>query len=177
MTDRFKLIFRGEVLQGQHPAVVRKRLAALATFDEAQLDKLFSGHPVVVKREADKPTAARFQTLFGKAGARLRVVPLETAERDAPAGGGEAPDFEVLPTGSAILRDDERVRPTAPQIDLSGLSVQEGDPEEPERAPAVAPPEVGHLSLAPAGATLNDAKPPPPPAAPDTSHIRLLDES
>ena len=40
MSELYRLTFRGEVLPGQHPAVVRKRLAQEAAFDDAVLDKL-----------------------------------------------------------------------------------------------------------------------------------------
>jgi len=44
MSDTYKLVFRGEVLEGQHPAVVRKRLGASAGFGAEALTSCF---PVV----------------------------------------------------------------------------------------------------------------------------------
>ena len=80
MDDVYRLIFRGEVLQGQHPSVVKKRLAKSLKLDEAQSEELFAGQPVVLKREADTKTAAKFQALFKEAGGRLRLMPVEKAD-------------------------------------------------------------------------------------------------
>ncbi|MFW6094126.1 MAG: hypothetical protein ACODAC_09150 [Pseudomonadota bacterium] len=197
MSEVYRLVFRGEVLEGQHPAVVRKRLARLASFGEAQLDTLFSGKSVVLKRAADGAAAARYQAVFRKAGARLRVVPVAAGE-DAPT----APGFELLPPGSDVLRADERPVVAAPEVDTSGLAVQETEPRPaPESGHAAVPaPDVAHLSLAEAGADLGVAAEPPPavsapefavaevgedlgprrarepPAPPDTSHLELAPE-
>jgi hypothetical protein len=76
--QRYRLVFRGEILADQHPAVVRKRLGeALRVGDEA-LERLFSGRNVVVRKEANAEDAARLQAAFKKAGCRLRVVPGST---------------------------------------------------------------------------------------------------
>ncbi len=188
MSDHYKLVFRGEVLDGQHPAVVRKRLATAGGFDDAALDKLFSGRPVVVKREADTATAARFQVLFKKAGARLRVLPLEVEDdlvqpagaSAAGDGAGQQPDaaapgdrssgnFELLPAGSAILRDDERARWQPRHIDTGGLSLEgarfivpdSASVGERGRLAATGGPDVSHLSLAELGVDLSSARPEP----------------
>jgi hypothetical protein len=151
MSDTYKLLFRGEVLEGQHPAVVRRRLGEVLGLDEPRLERLFGGQPVVVRAEADADTATRLQALFRKAGARLRVVavpPAEPAESAQPSG--PAFDPELLPVGSDVLRDDER-EPWCPrEIDTDHLALQ--DPAQ----------------------LVIDAGPPPPPP-PDTSRFRLLE--
>lgn len=151
MVERYKLVFRGEVLEGQHPAVVRKRLGQAGSFDDAQLDKLFSGKAVVVKRDADKNLAERLQALFAGAGARLRMEPLEGADEppaaDAPAAA--VPAWEVLPTGSDLLRSEERLAPPAAEVAAAEFTVAEvGADLLPERKRTeVAPPDVSHLKL------------------------------
>lgn len=208
MSERYRLLFRGEVLDGQHPAVVRKRLGEGGRFDADQLDKLFSGKPVVLKRDADAATAARLQALFRSAGARLRVLPLEdlsdgAADAGSAAGSAAAtaPDWEILPAGSDLLRAEERDAPQPLQIDTGGLSLAPEGPVVKAVRPVPAAPDVSHLSvaepgtrlgeggaaphaaveapvyeLAPAGADLSPRRPSgPPPAAPDISHLRLAD--
>lgn len=125
MDEKYRLIFSGELLDGQHRAVVKRRLSEALKLKDGQIEKLFSGQPVVVKRDVDRETAARYQTLFKKAGCQLRVKaesPKEpAAQREeaaakppsalpTPAGNGEspskpaaagdieAPDFEVQTT-------------------------------------------------------------------------------
>lgn len=117
MDEKYRLIFSGELLDGQHRAVVKRRLIELLKLKDGQVEKLFSGQPVVLKRDVDRETAARYQALFKKAGGQLRVkseTPAEgapvaenVAEKPAPASmegrpaavvGIEAPDFKVQST-------------------------------------------------------------------------------
>lgn len=182
MSDLYKLVFRGEVLEGQHPAVVRKRLAEAAAFDQAALDKLFSGQPVVLKRQADTATAARLQVMFKKAGARLRVLPVEGEEEmggtsaparaqpatDSPRSGapssGSHAALELLPAGSDILRTDERTPFRPREVETGGLALEGARFQVPEAPPQPAGPDLSHLTLAQTGADLGPRRPPPPDA-------------
>ena len=56
----------------------------------AQVEKLFSGKPVVLKRGVDRPTAARYQALFKKAGGQLRVRPEPIGEGAAASDSSPA---------------------------------------------------------------------------------------
>lgn len=171
MDEVYRLVFRGEVLEGQHPAVVRRRLAQAASFDDAVLDRLFSGRPVVLKRAADKATAARFQALFKKAGARLRVMPLEregsAGAEPTGAAGVEAAvpssDFELLPAGADVLRQDERMPWRPRQIDTSGLALEKASFRVAEPPSEPSGPDVSHLTLGVVGENLGPTR-----AAPDT---------
>ena len=98
MDDKYRLVFRGEILEGQHKAVVKRRLAEFMKLDEARLEKLFSGSSVVIKRDVDKNTAAKYQALFKQAGGRLRVL-AEGQETAGSAGG--SPEIAAVPTPSA----------------------------------------------------------------------------
>ncbi|HEX7036792.1 MAG TPA: hypothetical protein VF210_13520 [Pseudomonadales bacterium] len=182
MSERFRLIFRGEVLPGQHPAVVRRRLSQAASFDEATLDRLFSGRPVVLKREADRATAARFQVLFKKAGARLRVVPAEAAaahdsdSESAPASTAAAePSSEaglaLLPPGAPVLRDDERTPWRPREIDTSHLKLDGAQYVVAQVSPPVPAPDVSHLTLAEPGENLGPEAPAPRRPAVDVDAI------
>lgn len=129
VTDTYRLVFRGEVIEGQHPAVVRKRLAMALKLDDERVQSLFTGNPVVVRKSVDAETAAKFQAVFKKAGARLRVQPIVAADTpatgtlvtattnaatDEPAAGGPE-DWIVLPAGSYVLEPDER-EPFVPRV-------------------------------------------------------------
>jgi hypothetical protein len=154
MSERYRLVFRGEVLEGQHAAVVRKRLGQAGSFDEAQLDALFSGNPVIVKREAEPDAAARLQALFRKAGARLRVQPVQGGDGVAPGDAG-TPTWDLLPAGSDLLREEERARQDPVEVDAGRLA---------------------RLTVAEVGADLLERRPEKHVAAPDVSHLRLVDE-
>jgi hypothetical protein len=197
MSDVYRLVFRGEVLDGQHPAVVRKRLAQAADFDDGVLDKLFSGRPVVLKHAADTATAARFQALFKKAGARLRVLPVETDDEATEPSDDE---LQLLPAGADILRDDERSPWQPREIDTHVLALEDARITVAQEPPAAAGPDVSHLTMAeigvdlgprhqapehpvrapdleiaPAGSDLGQQRRSAPPAPPDTSALRLME--
>ncbi len=78
--SRYDLLFRGELLPDAALATVQANLAAALKLDDARLQQLFSGANVMIRRAADRETAARFQSLFRQAGARLRVTPIVTAD-------------------------------------------------------------------------------------------------
>jgi hypothetical protein len=160
MDESYRLVFRAEMLDGQHRAVVRRRLIELLKIDEATADKLFSGQPVIIKRSVDAAGAARYQNLFRRAGARLRVV----AEHPGP--GSEAPDAPVSRTeaetpaaGSATTTADE------PAPVSTGLSVN-ADYEPPAQTPRpeIQAPDFG---VAAVGADLVDAVRPEPVEIPE----------
>jgi hypothetical protein len=176
MADSYKLVFRGEVLQGQHPAVVRKRLAEAGSFSDDQLDKLFSGRPVVVKRTADTDVAARVQSMFRNAGARLRVLPVDDendagdsadAAAEAEAQADSTPPAEdeaasvgglqLLPAGSVLLYEHERTVHAPRQVDTSALSLEGASFSVAPAAPLPPAPDVSHLSLAEPGSDLSES--------------------
>lgn len=226
MQDRYRLVFRGEMLEGQHAAVVKKRLGVALKLDDARVATLFGGGPVVIKRDADSATAARFQALFKKAGARLRVVPVEgQAERKAEvpradlslrAVGTDLVDAEERPAQQSVrvgvdhlslaapgatlgvqrpiervvAPDTSRFTLAAPGADLRDVArpaeiVEKSvDPDWEIAEPGVTlgversvVPTVDieriEFDVAPAGADLGQVKRPPPPHAPDTSHLEL----
>lgn len=138
MEERYRLVFRGEVLEGQHSAVVKKKLAqALGIKDEAKLEQMFAGKAVVIRKDADTKTAAKFQLAFKKSGARLRVLPVvlsmeeleakeaaelaqaaqAKAERERADALAAQPDqvgfndtsaWALMPAGSPVLAEEER---------------------------------------------------------------------
>lgn len=133
----YQLVFKGEVIEGQHPAVVRKRLALTLKLDDERIQTLFTGNPVVVRKSVDAQTAAKFQAAFKKAGARLRVIQLpdeqaETSEAGVNEAGVNTADtgkprdaagseWEILPPGSDLLDPEQRQPFTTRSIDTSHL--------------------------------------------------------
>jgi len=177
MDGRYRLVFSGEILEGQHRAVVRRRLAEALKLDDAQAQKLFSGSPVTLKKEVDAAMAARYQALFKKAGARLRVLPLRAGGQQgdqsaAPSPRTAAPESTPSPA-SAVSRDREapvRGENSAGSARASTLSVVAPDELEQRlkaSAPAAADIEAPDFSVADPGAVLGARKDAPPPRAPD----------
>jgi hypothetical protein len=174
MSERYRLVFRGEVLEGQHKAVVKQRLGVVLKVDGERLDALFTGKAVTIRKEADSDTAARFQIAFKRAGARLRVVPVALAEapREAPpetpaeAAPATPPvaeadaGFRLAPLGATLV--EPRPPAAAPALDLSHLTLAAlGTALGTPSAVTGSPPDTSHLSLAALGAIIGITVPPP----------------
>ncbi|MBK1644628.1 hypothetical protein CKO25_08190 [Thiocapsa imhoffii] len=157
---RFDLTYRGEVLPEADPLAVRARLAAAFKLDPAGIERLFDGHPVVVKRDVDASTRARYQELFHRAGARLIVTARPAAPlqpRPNAAHADRQPVASDRPTTLALADSDDFLEaPRTVNIDLfdtSELSLVEGQ-----------------------NWTLADCEPPPTPIPiPDLTHLTLAE--
>lgn len=152
MSERFRLLFRGEILEGQHKAVVKKRLAKLLGIDEDRASRLFTGKPVVIKKDADRATAARYQAEFKSAGARLRVAggtPAAAAASPVPTLT-EASEPAADPTPTPASADSSGEDPT---IAEPGAMMSEDDGEPPPAAP-----DTSHLSVAETGSDMLEAE-------------------
>ncbi len=178
--EQYKLVFAGEINEGQHAAVVKKRLAGVLKLDDDRMEVLFSGKAVVVKKATDARTAARYQEAFKKAGARLRVLPVEEGDtppaapqqqashpqaEEGPPAAETAPgptppaqddDMQVLPVGADVLTDAERPDVPDAEVDTSHLSVQGAVFTTDEPEPEVETPNVDHLSVAEPGAQIGE---------------------
>lgn len=160
--QRYDLSYRGLLSPGADPEETRRRLGAIFKLGETGLERLFTGKPVIVKRDVDAATAAQFERLFAQAGAELTVVPLES-EASRPA-----PD----PVMQGV---DESAQ--GPTIDISGLSLapQGGVLEEPPPSVSLDL-DISYLSLVQGDDwTLEDCEPPPTPIPlPDLSYLTLV---
>jgi hypothetical protein len=163
--ERFDLSYIGELAPGADPTQVRERLTAVFKLSEDGGKRLFTGRPVIVKRDADARTKARFETVFNQAGAVLRATPVTMPEQptasapptrtdlSAPEGsrarGDVAPPL-ALTTQGGFLEAPRTVNIAA--FDTSGLSLV-SDPDwsledcEPPLTPTPIP-DIGYLSLA-----------------------------
>ncbi len=176
MSERYRLVFRGEVLEGQHKAVVKQRLGAALKVEGERLDAMFTGKAVTIRKDADTDTAARFQIAFKRAGARLRVMPVadeleqipESVSNPAPAQQPAAKQsvakndgaFKLAPPGA--LMADPAPPARQPEMDLSQFTLAAAGTVlgVPRVVDAVAP-DVSHFTVAAPGVTLSDAAPLP----------------
>jgi hypothetical protein len=162
MAETYRLVFRGEVLEGQHRAVVKRRLSELLHLDDARVEKLFSGKPVLLKRGVDRDTAARYQAQFKQAGGRLRVQ----AEEAVPAEGASPPSAPARTADTAPNETRQPRRPGANRdIDAPEFTVLTAyfpPPSEPRAE--IAAPDYG---VAEVGANLLEPAPTAPPVVVD----------
>ncbi|MEA3640556.1 MAG: hypothetical protein VBE63_11510 [Lamprobacter sp.] len=145
---RYKLIFSGRLRGGITPGQAKQAIKERFRLSHTQLDQLFSGQPITVKRSLDQANAERYQRAFAAAGALVDIEPTSSGEDQDVHAGAENQAMQLLPAGTLI---DEQVPP--PQ----------------------APPDTSHLQLAPSEATsLEDCAPPPPvPPKLDLSALEL----
>lgn len=188
----FQVVFRGEITGDQPVEVVKQQLANLFRMPPERVEALFSGKPVVVKKNIDEATARRLEQAFVRAGAACEVrAPSTPATPDAgadtppaaagePAGDRHATRPETTssdrPRGSIIAAGD----PNHTVVDLAipesfeGLEIDTSDTPltPPGRKPA---PEIdtGGLSLAGDDAGPLSERKPPPPADIDTSGLSM----
>jgi len=226
---KYDIYFRGEILPGADAAQVKSAIAQIFKADAAKLATLFSGKVNTIKKSVDKATAAKYQQAFKKAGAKA-VITLakeeqsseipdaatvaaqqETAPSSKPDSTSNSTpaikqaiadaNWDVLPSGSDLLKPDERRdipdvdidtssikvvspfaeievenKPIPPAPDTSHISVAEvGEDMNPNKAPPATDLvlDLSSFSIAEPGAALTDEKEKKTPPAPDTSHIEL----
>jgi len=87
----WKIIFEGNLFDGQKQEIVKKRLASLFNTDLAKVERLFQGGKVTIKSGIDYRTALKFQDLIQKTGAKCRVIQIEKAPSKAEASAKRTP--------------------------------------------------------------------------------------
>lgn len=157
MTARFDVLFAGQLLEGRDASTVRINLGRLFKADEATLDKLFSGKPQILKRDADEATARKYQQALATAGALALLRPCaDSAPAVAPGPAANAPQtgLALAPPGTDVLEPEERaaaIMPSisAPDLEVAGAGARLAEPAPPAPAPAV---DLSQLELAALGA-------------------------
>ena len=102
-TSRFNLTFSGQIQPGRDPEEVKRELGQLLEIDDpAELDVIFSGDTVVLRRDLERKPAAEFYSRLQKIGAMAELVkiadqrtggaaqPAKNASRPASAPSGQA---------------------------------------------------------------------------------------
>lgn len=189
MSDQlYEIAFSGEIVEGADLETVKLHLGRIFKADEQRLAHMFSGRRVLIKRQADAATAAKYRGAFEKVGAICEVRPLDEADNEpAAAGASQAasqpestepyqaryPESEVVP--QALLSvplavDGQHIEDL--QTDLAPV----GSPLQYSIDEPVAPEfDLSGLDMAPVGSNLSNARDEPPPALPDTSGLTVAD--
>lgn len=190
----YQVVFRGELVGDRPEQTVKQQLAALFKMPAAKVEALFSGKPVVVKRNLDQATARKFEAAFRKTGAVCELRgpqgaesgaapaaapesaaadprPAPAAREGAPAGGGGERRGSMAAAGDP----NQTLLDVEVPASLEGLEVDESDAPlaPPDAAPA---PEIdtSGLGVADNGGDLSEHKPQSPPDI-DISGLSLED--
>ncbi|MFN2360409.1 MAG: hypothetical protein ABR522_04935 [Marinobacter sp.] len=198
----FQLVFKGECTPGTDPATARSNAKNLFKATLEQVDRMFSGQPVVIRNKLEEAQAEKYRAVLEKHGMVAYVRPMEGAAppppRPAPAAepqaqtspGRAAPEQSgsqedspaAKPASSVVVEPGDRLPVAGENVDRilsgSGLSL---DPvgvtlEEHREAPAPMFQHLDDWTLAPPGTELGVKRDLPPPVVPDVSHLSLADE-
>lgn len=194
MSDQlFEVAFSGEISAGANPDEVKARVGKMFNADDAKLAQLFSGKRVIIKKNIDQATAAKYKTALNRAGAECEVKPMGDKPAAAPATPAQPAKPAPQPAGAAVpaveyeSKYDGEVEPP-PQTDPLGITGDQiedleatiapvgselqdeyREPEEPEI-------DLSGLDVAPVGTDLYTAPKKTPPPPPDVTGITLADE-
>ena len=116
---RFAIVFSGRIVDGADEAQVRKNLANLFNVEAKKIDAMFSGKPVLIKKDLDETKARGYQAALAKAGAVVELAATKTPNQatNAPSGAAKShPDAKPEPTPN----------PTAAQHDESPAGATSG---------------------------------------------------
>lgn len=133
--QRYEVVFRGDVVPGQSIVDVKQRLGELFGSDPARIEAMFSGRPVVIKRDLDQKLAQRYQASMRKAGALVDIRATAAPQGEAASALADAPvqdtpqlpdeGVDVAPVGADVLTQEFRQDFTPADIDTSHMSVAE----------------------------------------------------
>jgi|SRR5690606_448834 len=192
MSDaRFNLVFNGELVAGASPDAVKQNLAKLFKLEPARVEAMFSGKPVVLKKDADQATAMKFRAVLRQAGAQVRMEPVGAVEEVSAAA---APPVETAaaPESSTPVSAPPSAAPAsastpAGDMDMVGTIRTGGtgfsgefdvappgtDMADKTDGPAPVVPDVSGISLAPAGSDMGQLKQKVEEKVPDISHLSI----
>ncbi len=211
----YRVVFEGQIAEGFSIGMVKNNLAKLFKADTERIATIFSGQAVVLKRNIDHATALKYQAALLKAGAvtslkssasRSNTSSASTtpAEPEAAPNNASSNSWSLAPTGTELLRADERRHYEEANVDVSHISVASSFmsfDEQTQSADDLPTPDTSHLSvaavgetlgenthketpvivgelqasLAPVGADLNERQQDHEPLELDLSHISLID--
>ena len=70
----YKLIFEGNIQPGHKDKAVRKNLKTLFKADKAKMVRLFSGDPVIIRKNLSEEKIRQYEKAMVKAGAVCRII-------------------------------------------------------------------------------------------------------
>lgn len=176
----YQVVFRGRLVPGQDPDLVKQNLAKLFKVDEARIGQMFSGKRQVLKKGLDRETADKYRALLKKAGAIVAVVSEETqrsarvmpddppADPAPPQSADSGQDSPAQASGNrAVFAVDDPGQSAAGRAVFSVDDPGAESPASGSRAPAeeatspqtVAPDSTDDSMLAPVGEQIIEQQP------------------
>ena len=120
----FQLVFKGECAPGTDLETARNNARSLFKASVEQLDRMFSGQPVVIRNKLEQVQAEKYQAVLQKHGMIAHVQPMPGA---APAAPASAPQ-PSSPSQSAPKPAQNVARPAAQGAGAAGGKALEQEP-------------------------------------------------
>jgi hypothetical protein len=102
MSEKYRLVFSGEIVAGTDIASVKNNVRALLKTDEAKIDQIFNAGATTIKNNIDYETALKFKAIFEKTGAKCSIVPLTDVAQQPQV----TPDIQPAAPRAPIRRLD-----------------------------------------------------------------------
>lgn len=189
----FQLVFKGECASGTDMATARSNARALFKASVEQIERMFSGSPVVIRNKLDEEQAEKYRQVLHKHGMLAYVQPMPGSQapakpapastpRPQPTSTAQPPAKKEPRTAITTVEPGDRLPVAGDKVDdilagsglgLDPVGVTLVESEE------VEPPMFQHLddwTLAPAGSDIGVERDLPPPVVPDVSHLSLADD-
>jgi len=135
----YKVIFSGEIVSGIDVDSVKQNLIDRFKFDQATIERLFSGKPATIKKRVDLDVANRYAEAFKKAGAICSILERQVASPTTIANS----DFE-----NSFLKDIYPIEQHTqlPTPDPPGISLVDTPSlaEKPYQQPSFQCPKCGY---------------------------------
>jgi len=148
--ERYDLVFRGDILLDHSLEQVKQRLQKLRKADAKQVEGLFSGRPVVLKRGLEAGAGQKYLRVLEQAGARARLVPRAADQPNSPDNPSARPGtarsgpqvssgLSLAPLDGPLLKPGERPGQTPLVVNTEGLSLRPvgGDLLDPTERPTL----------------------------------------
>jgi hypothetical protein len=142
-TERYNIVFKGDIRAGYNREDVKNSLAAMFKLSVDQIERIFAEAPYFVKKDVDQPTAAQYQAAFERAGAHCQIVPLTQGVAPTSALSEEAPPKSSTMICPKCGFEQDR----AAECIRCGIVIQQYLKSQPESATTASPGEGGMICL------------------------------
>jgi len=122
-TQKYRILFNGEIEQGQNLPAVKEHLAQLFKTSPEQIEKLFTGRPVTININLEYTAAQEYITLMKNAGAFCYFEPMKVLPSPQSSGmikGGQRPaavkSGAVEPSRILSAKNGVKTKTTNPRI-------------------------------------------------------------
>ncbi len=114
MANTYRVIFNGDVVKGRNPDEVKKSLRQILNIDITQIERLFSGEKMVIKKDVDLNTCEKVAARFKQAGAKCEIEKEDEAvlsdlnNQPPPLPAASGPESSITPNQGTFRQADEK---------------------------------------------------------------------